>query len=163
MSFLTHHCDLTHLIVRSTEGQRWTHLYEEILHESGGPDMHRDLPHQFNGLLQHFGGSKKAGLSNRAPIMLQSKQTRFATLHFGNKLWPALSLPECVGLRINTNLLDRQQWGTAVQSGNFLWGGVGRWGYRASGWSCCLRWEDRLALCVCVAAAEAWNGTQVVE
>lgn len=34
-------------------------------------------------------------------------------------------------------------------------------GYRASGCSCCLRWEYRLVLCVCVAAADAWNGTQV--
>lgn len=85
----------------------------------------------------------------------------FATWHFGNVVWPLLSEPESVGLQINSQLLGRQWRCAAVQSGSFLWGGIGHKGYAASRCSCCLRWEYRLALCVCVAAADAWNGTQV--
>lgn len=79
------------------------------------------------------------------------------------EMWhgPLLSEPERVGLQINSQLLGRQWRCAAVQSGSFLWGGIGHKGYRALRCSCCLRWEYRLALCVCVAAADAWNGTQV--
>lgn len=70
----------------------------------------------------------------------------------------SLSVLDC---RSISQLLGRQWRCTAVQSGSFLWGGIGHKGYRASGCSCCLRWEYRRGLCVCVAAADAWNGTQV--
>lgn len=79
----------------------------------------------------------------------------FATWHFGNVVWPLLSESECVGLQINSQLLDGQRRCAAVQSGSFLWGGIGHKGYEASRCSCCLRWEYRPALCVCVAAADA--------
>lgn len=84
-----------------------------------------------------------------------------ATWHFGNVVRPWLSEPECVGLQINRQLLGRQWRCAAVQSGSFLWGGIGHRGCGASRCSCCLRWEYRRARCVCVAAADAWNGTQV--
>ena len=94
-------------------------------------------------------------------MMWEAGRHIFATWHFGNVVWPVLSEPDCVGLQINSQLLGRQWRCAAVQSGSFLWGGIGHQGYRVPGCSCCLRWEHRLALCVCVAAADAWNGTQV--
>lgn len=94
-------------------------------------------------------------------MMSEAGRPYSATWRFGNVVWPLLSEPESVGLQINNRLLGRQRRCAAVQSGSFLWGEIGHKGYRASRGSCCLRWEYRLALCVCVAAADAWNGTQV--
>ncbi len=85
----------------------------------------------------------------------------FATWHFGNVVRPLPSEPACAGLQINSQRLGRQKRCAAVQSGSFLWGGIGHTGCGASRCSCCLRWKHRAALCVCVAAADAWNGTQV--
>lgn len=95
------------------------------------------------------------------PVHIRRGGTFFATWHFGNVVWPLLSEPECVGLQINSQLLGRQWRRAAVQSGSFLWGGIGHKGCGASRCSCCSRWEYRLARRVCVAAADAWNGTQV--
>lgn len=86
---------------------------------------------------------------------VRGRQVYSATSRFGNVVWPLLSEPESVGLQINNQLLGRQQRCAAVQSGSFLWGGIGHKGYGASRDSCCLRWEYRLALCVCVAAVDA--------
>lgn len=74
---------------------------------------------------------------------------------FGNAVWPPLSEPQSVGVRINNRLLGRQRRCAAVQSGSFLGGGIGHQGCGASRGSCCLRWGYRLALRVCVAAADA--------
>lgn len=80
---------------------------------------------------------------------------------FGNVARPPLSQPHSVGVQINNWLLGRQRRCAAVQSGSFLWGGLGHQGCGAPCGSCCLRWEYRLALRVVVAVADAWNGTQV--
>lgn len=58
-------------------------------------------------------------------------------------------------LQINSQLVGSRQQQAAVRSGSFLWGGIGHKGCGALGCSCCLRWKHRLALRVCVAAADA--------
>lgn len=65
--------------------------------------------------------------------MSEAERHIFATWHFGNVVWPVLSEPECVGLQINSLLVGRQWRCAAVQSGSFLWGGIGHKGYGASG------------------------------
>lgn len=118
-----------------------------------------------NGWLQHYVYTlSQLSVTEKACTLaddVRGRQAYSATWHFGNVVWPLLSEPESVGLQINNQLLGRQQRCAAVQSGSFLWGEIGHKGYRASHGSCCLRWVYRPALCVCVAAADAWNGTQV--
>lgn len=83
--------------------------------------------------------------------------TFFATWHFGNVVWRVMS--ECLRLQVNSQLVVRQ---CCSAIWDFPLGrNRSQRGCRALGCSCCLRWKHRLELCVCVAAADAWNGTQV--